>query len=103
MMSHNRLNPTFAPTTVVAISSPLPTIELARIIPGPRAPIVFQKVFGGGEYPILSPGTFMPSVSLTPVSLTPVSLTPDLFSRYIQMNQSFTSMIIRKNTYYVSS
>jgi hypothetical protein len=77
-MSHNKPNPTFAPTTVVAISSPLPTIELARMMPGPRAAIVFQKVFGGGEYSVLSSVTSMPSASLT----------RDLFSTYIPKNKA---------------
>ena len=74
-MSHKRLKPTFAPTTVVAISSPLPTIELARIIPGPRAATVFQNVFGGGEYVSrLSPTrSFSLSVTPTPLSRSPLT------------------------------
>ena len=75
-MSHSRLKPTLAPTTVVAISSPLPTIELARIIPGPKAATVFQNVLGGGEY-------------LLRLSLTcefSMSVTPAPFPRYLAPN-----------------
>ena len=35
-ISQSRVKPAVAPTAVVAISSPEPTMELARMIPGPR-------------------------------------------------------------------
>ena len=47
MISQSNPKPASAPTTVVAISSPLPTIELARMMPGPRADSVGQKPRGG--------------------------------------------------------
>jgi hypothetical protein len=46
-MIQNAMNPAFAPNTVVAISSPDPTIEAERIKPGPRNLILFKKVLGG--------------------------------------------------------
>ena len=46
-ISHNRLNPAFAPRLVVLISSPVPTIDAARIKPGPIWRMAVRKVRGG--------------------------------------------------------
>jgi hypothetical protein len=35
-ISHSSMKPASAPTVVAAMNSPDPTIELARMIPGPR-------------------------------------------------------------------
>ena len=49
MISQSSTKPASAPTIVVAISSPLPTMELARTIPGPRCASDCQSVCGGSE------------------------------------------------------
>jgi hypothetical protein len=41
------IKPAFAPSTVVAINSPEPTIEADRINPGPKNPNIFFIVVGG--------------------------------------------------------
>ncbi len=46
-ISQSRLKPALAPRLVVLISSPVPTIEAARINPGPICRIAFGSVCGG--------------------------------------------------------
>ena len=46
-INHNNQNPASAPTFVVAINSPDPTIDPAIIIPGPSLRSVADKVRGG--------------------------------------------------------
>ncbi len=46
-ISHSRLNPALAPRLVVLISSPVPTIEAARISPGPICWIAAVSLWGG--------------------------------------------------------
>jgi hypothetical protein len=48
-MIHNATNPAFAPSVVVAISSPDPTIDADRINPGPRNFIFLKKSEGGSR------------------------------------------------------
>ena len=46
-ITHIATKPAFAPSWVVAISSPDPTIEADNIKPGPRCFTVFPSVLGG--------------------------------------------------------
>ena len=46
-ISQRSTNPAWAPVVVVAISSPLPTMELASTIPGPRWASDARSVCGG--------------------------------------------------------
>ena len=46
-MIHSTANPTCAPSVVVAMSSPEPTIEAASTIPGPMRPSAVASVVGG--------------------------------------------------------
>ena len=48
-ISQRRTKPASAPTVVVAISSPEPTIALARMIPGPRWARDSRSVRGGAR------------------------------------------------------
>ena len=47
MMNHIRMKPALAPTMVVAMSSPDPTIDAERINPGPMKGRAPKNVFGG--------------------------------------------------------
>ena len=47
IISHKRTKPASAPTAVVAMSSPDPTIEPAMISPGPNCLIIPRMVLGG--------------------------------------------------------
>ena len=46
-ISQSRLKPALAPRLVVLISSPVPTIEAARINPGPICRIALESECGG--------------------------------------------------------
>ncbi|NCX97370.1 MAG: hypothetical protein EBX35_01960 [Planctomycetia bacterium] len=50
-ISQRRAKPAVAPTDVVAISSPEPTMELARIMPGPRWASAAASDRGGSAMP----------------------------------------------------
>ena len=59
MITHMATKPAFAPSVVVMMSSPDPTIEAERIIDGPRQESVPRNVGGGsrtatvGEFPLV--------------------------------------------------
>jgi hypothetical protein len=50
-MTQNVINPPFAPSTVVAINSPEPTMEADKIKPGPRKLSLPLRDMGGSLMP----------------------------------------------------
>ena len=48
-MTQRQMNPAFAPSRVVAISSPEPTMEAERMKPGPRKRSLPVKLAGGSR------------------------------------------------------
>ena len=48
-MIHSTANPTCAPSVVVAMSSPEPTIDAASTIPGPMRPSARESEAGGAS------------------------------------------------------
>ena len=54
MISQRHVIPTSAPSDVVAISSPEPTMDAARIIPGPMRFMESRKVTGGASTAVAS-------------------------------------------------
>ena len=70
-MNHNSTKPTSAPSLVVMINSPEPTIDPTRIMPGPRCFNVPRKLVGGSlnestdrEYGFATSGSPKPPASV---------------------------------------